>query len=656
MQKTFFILAACLLSTLFLQAQNDAKPLKVKFGKLSDEEIKMTKYAKDPDAPAVVLFDKGYCTLGKTDIYTRHVRIKIFNKSAYEHANIQFSYPKGTYATSVKGICYNVENGQIVETKMTKENMFDEAITKTLSLKKLNIPGVREGSIIEYQFSIEGGVVPDWTFQSDIPTIWSEYEMAIPDYYYLSKIGQGNVPYYVKKEDSRIEIIGTGGNAMSFKINESLYIQKDVPAFKPEKHITSAQDYLSRLIFYLEEIHPPAGYGLTKKVIGTWKEEAKELLYDNDYFGFIDKKAALKEELATVINDGMKPKEKVQAIFNYVGKNFEQTDNRSLFLTGTIKELKTKHKVTASEMNLIMMNMIRAAGIDVHPVLTSTRTHGKIGTTFAVYSRFDRVLGRVLIEKDTFFIDVASFPHPIELLPFEDLNGGGYEFWGKDSYEFIPINNKMVTRRMSQAAMTLNTEGVLAGSINMTMSGYDAVDSRQRIKTMGADKFAQSMLKGLLVSGKLEEQKFEKPEAFEEGSLKSNFKITSSDYVSKTGDKLYISPLFCFGEKENPFTNPQRLYPVDYGTPKEEIANLVLTIPDGYKVEELPKMTRFQFGENAIKYDYMIELVGNQIKVNTKLSIKKTTFDVAQYTDLRDFYGKIIAKMGEQIVLTKVNK
>jgi hypothetical protein len=29
---------------------------------------------------------------------------------------------------------------------------------------------------------------------------------------------------------------------------------------------------------------------------------------------------------------------------------------------------------------------------------------------------------------------------------------------------------------------------------------------------------------------------------------------------------------------------------------------------------------------------------------------------VAEYPDLRDFYAKIIAKMGEQIVLTKVPK
>ena len=458
------------------------------------------------------------------------------------------------------------------------------------------------------------------------------------------------------KKDSRGETIGTGPDAVSFSVNQNLWIQKDVPAFKSEKYITSSADYLTKLIFYKEKIVPPPGYGFPKQIIKSWKEEAKELMNDNDYYGFIDKKSALKTELATVVNEGMKPREKVQAIFNYVGKKFEQTKNKSLFLTATLSELQKRGKLTPSEMNLILMNMLRTAGVEVHPVLLSTRQHGKIGTPYAVYRRFDRTIGRVLIEKDTFFVDLASYPHPIDLLPFEDLNGGGYEFWGKDSYDLVPITNKAISRRVSFATLSLNTEGELSGTIAMTASGYEGVENRQKIKELGAEKFAQNVLKGLLVSGKLEEQKFEKPETFEENNLKSNFKIKSTDYVSTAGDKMYINPLLCFGDKENPFSNPERQYDVDYGAPKEEIANLNLTIPEGYKVEEIPKMVRVNLGGNGMRYDYLIEVVGNQIKVNTKFSIKKTTYNVDEYPDLRDFYAKMIAKMGEQIVLTKVSK
>ncbi len=672
MLKTLFSLAACLLSTLFLQAQSDVKPLNVKFGKLSDEETKMTKYNKDPDASAVYLFDIGNCVIGHKSLFKRHQRIKIFKKTAYDYGTISIELPTWASVTGVRGVTYNLENGKMVETKLAKENMFDEKITKQWDLKRIVMPNVREGSIIELEYSITGGFLADWEFQHEIPTMWSEYKTSIITDLKFSKIGQGSTPYLVSSQSQERKLFSEvtqedkGGSAWNqagtkraessqyqYYTNENLWIQKDVPAFKPEKFITSSADYRTAMIFYLEEIVPPLGMGAPQKYIKPWKDEAKDLLSDNDYFGIIDKKSALKDELAKVVNDGMKPKEKVQAIFDYVGKTFEQRKGRPIFLTASISELQKKGKLSPSEMNIIMMNMLRTAGVEVRPVLISTREHGKIGTPHAVYKRFDRVLGRVLLEKDTFFIDAASYPHPVDLLPFEDLNGGGYEFWGKDNYAIVTPSNKTPSRRMSQAIMTLNTEGVLSGTITTTASAYEAVENRQKIKELGADKFAQSVVSGLLNSGKLQEQKFEKAANFEENNLKGTFKVETKDYVSVAGDKMYINPLLCFGEKESPFANPERTYNVDYGSQKEEIANLVLTIPAGYKIEELPKMARFQFGEGAMKYDYLIESAGNQIKVNTKLSIKKTTYEVEGYKDLRDFYAKIIAKMGEQIVLTK---
>ncbi len=675
MKKTLFALAALLLTNALLLAQNDIKPLDVKFGKLSNEEIRMTQYDKDPAAGAVVLFDKGNCTISKNSLFTQHVRIKIFKKTALEQGNFIIELPDWASITGVRGITYNLENGKMVETKLTKENMFDEKITKFWNLRKITMPNVHEGSIIELEYNISGGYLGDWNFQHIIPTIWSEYKMSVPKVLKFSQIGQGTTPYMVstqyndRKTYSVVtqESSGRGfiadvsskraiNNNYYYDTSESFWIQKDIPAFQPEKFITSAADYLTKLNFYLEEYTPEPGFGAPKKYVKSWAEEAKQLLYDNDFYGILEKKSVLKDELATVVNDGMKPKEKVQAIFNYIGKTFEQNKGRSLFLSGTVSELQKKGKLTPSEMNILMMNMMRTAGIEVHPVLISTRQHGKIGTPYAVYNRFDRTIGRVLIENDTFFIDVASFPHPVDLLPFEDLNGGGYEFWGKENFAVVIPSNKIGTRRMSQATMVLNTEGVLSGTIVTTTSGHEAVENRQKIKDMGADKFVESMLSGVLIGGKLEEQKFENPEAFYDATLKGNFKIKTTDYVSKISDKMYINPLLCFAEKNNPFANPERKFTIDYGSPKDEIANLILTIPNGYEVEELPKMVRIQLFEGAMRYDYLIETVGNQIKLNTKLTIKKTTFEVDQYTDLRAFYSKIIAKMGEQIVLAKATK
>ena len=200
MKKTLFSLAALLLFSFLSQAQNDAKPLKVKFGKISEEELKMTHYDKDPDAGAVVLFDKGNCVIGKNNLFTQHVRIKIFKKTALEHGNFIIELPSWANITGIRGITYNLENGKMVETQLTKENMFDEKITKSWNLKKITMPDIREGSIIELEYNISGGYLGDWAFQHTIPTIWSEFNLNVPKTLKFSQIGQGTTPYLVSSQ------------------------------------------------------------------------------------------------------------------------------------------------------------------------------------------------------------------------------------------------------------------------------------------------------------------------------------------------------------------------------------------------------------------------------------------------------------------------
>ena len=76
-------------------------------------------------------------------------------------------------------------------------------------------------------------------------------------------------------------------------------------------------------------------------------------------------------------------------------------------------------------------------------------------------------------------------------------------------------------------------------------------------------------------------------------------------------------------------------------------------IPVGYKVEEQPKSFKLAFGENALTFDYLLTSTPEQIKINIKNKIRKPFITVEEYEDLRQFYTALVAKMGEQIVLSK---
>jgi hypothetical protein len=84
-----------------------------KFGKVDESVLKMTSYPQDSTADAVILFDVGSTRLefnqNKFDFeltHERHIRIKIFNKNAYDWADGQIVYyaPSGTRKESISGL------------------------------------------------------------------------------------------------------------------------------------------------------------------------------------------------------------------------------------------------------------------------------------------------------------------------------------------------------------------------------------------------------------------------------------------------------------------------------------------------------------------------------------------------------------------------
>ena len=654
MKKALIFLAILFVAS--ISHAQSKEELKVKFGKISEQEIAMKAYDKDLDAPAVILFDKGYISWGRFDSYERHIRIKIFKKEAYDKANfrIVYSRDRDQIVDGLKAICYNTENGKLVETKATGDNIKDEAINKYMDVKKITIPGVREGSIVEIKYTIRNPSIQDWYFQDDIPTIWSEYEMLIPEFYVFTKVGQGHTPYAVNTTDRTNEALT--GTDFNYSLIDYHWIQKDVPAIKPEKYMSSIEDYRTKLSFHLEEIRPPGQ--MTRKVMGNWAETADMLMKDSDFGDFIDRKGAMKDEMATFIKETMTPIEKVQAVYEYVGKNFEAESNNfsSIYATTFLKEMKRKRKVTTSEINLIFLNMLTTLGIQANPVLTRSRDDGRVATSLAALRRFNRVISYVKMDKDTFFVDVSGYPQPMKLLPFNALSGYGVELLGKEKYAMVTPQSKINTRRLSQAVLSLNTEGVLSGDVNFTYIGYEAFQHRQTIKDVGIDKFAQSVVKELITDGKLESHKFENTETLSDAPMKGTVKLTTSAYVNKTDDKIYITPFLCFGEKENPFKAEERQFEIDYGAPRDEYYQLNLTLPDGYKVEELPKAERMQLPDATMKFEYLVENKDNKISINTKFIIKRSTFSPEEYGTLKQLYAQMLAKMGEQIVLTKVSK
>ena len=173
-------------------------------GKVSIAELEEKHHPKDTSAVAAILFKKGRTSFEYSQengfmIQTVvNVRIKIYKKEGYDWANKTINYsidssPKESLDFS-DAVTYNLVNGKIEKTKLKSDGIFVEKINKYWNRKKITMPNVKEGSVIEYEYSIRtpNKVHPrDWDFQTAIPVNYCEYKTSIPEYYSYNSSTKG---------------------------------------------------------------------------------------------------------------------------------------------------------------------------------------------------------------------------------------------------------------------------------------------------------------------------------------------------------------------------------------------------------------------------------------------------------------------------------
>jgi hypothetical protein len=600
--------------------------------------------------------------------------------------------------SDIKAITYNVSNGKLMETKLTDDNITIEALTKNTSVKKITIPNVREGSIIELKYKISSnGVsyIPDWNFQEKEPVIWSEYEASIPEYLDFLPLTQGNTPYLVNTKEEGTDNIPTAytpaansGKVIAtnvlelrtkvtgssrWKVYKYKWVQKDVPSLKLEAYMTSIRDYQTRISFQLKGfynivvtstqetrgntmvLNSEFSRGLYNPINNSWDKLGEELMDTESLGGVIDKKNATKDVVATVVGDLNTPKEKAAALYTYIGKNYTTNEGKSVLMSQSLNDLLKSHKGTPSDLNLLFINMLRVAGVKASPMLISTRGHGRINRFYPFLDRLDKTLVHIeLNEKESIIADISGYPQPMNILPFEDLNGEGFIIKEATSTGWATVKSSVTTRQFKVVNVALNTEGVVIGDLNYAYSGYEAVENRDKIKEIGEEKHIKFVTKSLISDGTLENYKIENPDRSSDLPLKIKAKIKSSSCANKAEDKIYLNPLACVHDMANPFKMEDRLYDIDFGEPRDAIFQITVAMPEGYKIEDMPKTARYLLGDNALKFEYLISTKDNSINIMTKLSIKQTIFPPEDYKELKQTYAKIVAKMGEQIVLSKI--
>lgn len=660
--KQFYLSAAFyLLLLLSANAQKKVPYNFLKTGQITVEDLKMNRYEKDTSAVAVILYDAGrsrYDFNGAGEIvvnYDRHLIIKILKKSGYNLANISVPlYRINTYKkesiSNLKGTTYNLEGGKIITSKLTDESIFDEKNTYNWITQKFTMPNVKEGSVLEFSYRVQSKFfynLRPWQFQYTIPVVWSEYTTQVPDIFTFNQVTQGDHPFAInstKPVDLNTSFIKYGPSS-----TEKKWAMKDIPAIREEPYMNSINNYLAKIEFEINDVTIP---GLVYESFNnTWPKISKALMESERFGDHINNRGAIKDVLAPLLTAISDPEKKMEAIYSYVKQNIKYNNIEHLLTTTSLKKTLETKTGNSADINLLLIAMLKEAGLEANPIILSTRENGIVNTLQQPnISKFNYVIGHARIGDKEFFLDATEPMANPNLLPGRCLNGEGRLILATDS-RWIPLNAGAKVGQMYYCQLAIGNDNSLKGKIQVSSTGYAALRQRKNIARNGESKHIET------IKNRAEHLEFEKFTVMNSKATKEALKIdldVNTPGQGQAASIIYLNPFQNQVEKTNPFKQDNRLYPVDFEAPIEETYIFNYTIPAGYRIEEQPKNAIVSLPGDDCKFVYSVTSNGNTISCLSKVSVNKSVFYSEEYALLKEFFDQVIAKHSEQIVLKKI--
>jgi hypothetical protein len=631
------------------------------FGKISLDELRMTSYASDTTANAVILREFGEAYIQSSPsislIFTYHVKIKILKKDGLDLGNISIhTFKRGgdfEHVNAVQASSYTLENGAIKESKLVNRQIFSEDLDKNWSTKKFAIPNVQVGSVIEYVYTLETPFFysnfKSWDFQADIPKIESEYWATIPANWRYNISLKGALP--LKKNENSIlkdffTVSSGKSDAVKFK-----WSMENIPAFYVEDYMTAKKNFLSAIDFELMQIE----YfdGRKDKVTKEWKDVEHELR-TWEHFGLQLKrgKDVVDDKIEAVIVNETDPLIKANKIFEFIRGWYRWNENYGYTSQTGIRKAFEARKGNIGDINISLIAALRYAGFHTEPLLLSTRENGVPTDLFPVMGDFNYVVAKVNIGEKAYLLDASEDFLPFGVLPMRCLNGRGRVFGDKESY-WYDVRAVERSKVVAQVTLTMADDGSLSGEVKKTYLGYRAADRRQRIASFSSiDEFVKDLKSNSkhavsdVQIGNVEDLS---------KALTESFKINIESPLSDGMKSGFLNPFFMDRWERNPFRSMERLYPVDFGVPLEQILILTVHLPAGIQAVDLPTNVGLALPNSGGRFFYQVQTGPQKLMVNSNLVVGRELFASTEYPYLKEFFGQVVRVQNTDLVFERKN-
>ena len=594
----------------------------------------MTSVPEAPDADAVYLFDIGDMRIMDDFVLKlkRQVRIKILTEEGKNYGNVRIAYWHEDKIRNLKAHTI-LPNGKKI--KLKKKEIYEER-EKNTKYKVFSLPGVEVGSVIEYKYTLESEYLhylEPWYFQHEEFTVLSRISVVLPPEFSYTVFFRNTYDI-----EPTIEEFMEPGRVLKRYTWEMGGLQP----VKDEPYMRTKKDYLASIHFQL--VHYKDYYNYIK-FISTW-EDLVAKLWDRFKKEINDK--SQKELADQLVANENTPKEKAIALYNYVRDNIETTERGERWVKKAPKEVLAKKKGKGAEKNLLLVNLMRLAGLNAYPMLISTRNHGAVLENQPRLTQFNYLLACVTIGRKDYVFDTQDKYCPASLLPVPDLVDKGLLI-NETGGRFVKIPRpKKINMQFCSTKAELSEDGTLSASSIIRMEGYNGMKYRNKIAKSGHQSVVEKLLEDRFPNVKIDSvtvkdfEKVESPLVFE-------VSYHVPEFAEVVGDMMYLSAPIMDCYESNPFKSPHRAFPVEFPTNQAAMDKITLTLPSGMQALELPQNHVLRLKGISFLNSWKSE--ENKVIIERQFMLRKLFFPASKYTMLRSLFDRIVNADQGQIVL-----
>jgi hypothetical protein len=617
---------------------------------ISQEELKMTSVPEAPGAPAVYLYrqvDRNDTNRAATEY--NYLRIKILTEEGRKYANIEIPFWKGRISiSSIRARTIRPDGTVAVFDGKTYEQTVEKTKGAKYLAKTFSLPDVQVGSIIEYHFNYN--FEDNYIFSS--AWILSEELFTKKGVFTLKPFTR--FPWNVQWS-------WPAGLPAGTKPPEEgpdhvvRMTALNIPAFVTEDFMPPAEELKFRVDFVYHD--EPIEADINK----FWRNYGKKRYGQAE--GFIDKRKAMEEAVNTIVSRDDAPEVKLKKIYERVqsiknlsylpAKSAEERKHENMKENSNVEDVWKRQFANGWDLTWLFVGLARAAGFEAYPCLVSSRGE--------YFFHKERVNGRELNAnvalvkvngKDEYFDPGAAFT-PFGMLPWVETGVDGLRL-DKDGGTWIqtsmPSSDQTILQR--SAKLEISHEGDLAGKVTVTYTGLNAWNIRMAGRNQddaARKKFLEDGVKESIPAGSELELTNTPDWQSANSPFVAEYQLKVPGWTSSAGRRALLpTGLFSASEKHL-FEHANRIWPIYFRNPFRTVDDLVITLPQGWKIETLPK----DVDRDAKAVQYTLKLDDKDGNLHIQRTLRSDVVIVAKenYPVLRAFYQLVKSEDEQQVIL-----